>query len=746
MATSLTVRRRARLLASLLAACGTLPVWASQTPAPTFRGAADVIAVDVQVIGRDGQPVTGLTRDHFEVTINGQRRRVISATFVDAYRTTAAPATPVAAAPAEAPDEATVLLPPTPPARRIVILAIDATSLDVAAAREAAVAAQRFVGELPASDLVGLFTFPLGPRVDPTIDRAELARGLDGVVGQKLPTRGFKFDFRPSDLVDLSPCHSYSSGPPNNRCDEVAKWFCGNDDLCLRELAGAVQLQTMEIEGQAHASLGQLGSLFDGLAEVPGRKTVILVSGGVLSSDLGSGRPNLDDLSTQVGKAAARSNVAVYSLFLDRSLTSPFQAQTVTGGRQQPDNEQRSMVRMENFARDSAVTGRWLDRFSGLAGGTLVKAVGGDGTLEFSRIRDEMSAYYLLGVEPGEADRDGRLHPMEVKVAGRGMIVRGRSWVMVPKPGEPLHAIPAATPWPDSLRTIADAFARADYAAFTEGVARADLANLIRDYRQLAAPWPDSPRRASVLALELAVAGLFSANGYAREEGTKLLAQAHAGVRQPGEAGNDFECTWYWAEAAALQGLQQPEFAAFFVERSRQRCPDHARLGLARAVILEEQWRRDADPRLLEASLAQYGEAQRTEETAVEASVRAAWLSYHAGTLDRAVAFLSDTPAPDRRIRYFQGLVTGHVQRARGRVQAAEAAYRSALEAWPGGQAGRVALMSLLLRHDGREEAGALAESIQTAGEDDVDPWWTYARGDFAGYPVILAMLRELVQ
>jgi len=50
----------------------------TQKPPTTFRSGLDVIAVDVQVIDRNGMPVSGLAPDKFEVTINGRRRRVLS--------------------------------------------------------------------------------------------------------------------------------------------------------------------------------------------------------------------------------------------------------------------------------------------------------------------------------------------------------------------------------------------------------------------------------------------------------------------------------------------------------------------------------------------------------------------------------------------------------------------------------------------------------------------------------------------
>src|SRR5437773_95737 len=59
----------------------------SQTP--TFRGGAEVIAVDVQVVDHDGDPIADLAADKFTVTIDGRRRRVISATLIDSSASSA---------------------------------------------------------------------------------------------------------------------------------------------------------------------------------------------------------------------------------------------------------------------------------------------------------------------------------------------------------------------------------------------------------------------------------------------------------------------------------------------------------------------------------------------------------------------------------------------------------------------------------------------------------------------------------
>src|SRR5262249_20118029 len=59
-----------------------------QKPTTTFRSGLDVIAVDVQVVDRDGVPVPALGPDKFDVTINGRRRRVLSAEFIESRSAT----------------------------------------------------------------------------------------------------------------------------------------------------------------------------------------------------------------------------------------------------------------------------------------------------------------------------------------------------------------------------------------------------------------------------------------------------------------------------------------------------------------------------------------------------------------------------------------------------------------------------------------------------------------------------------
>jgi hypothetical protein len=208
---------RGLVMASVLVSCLSTPIIGQDQSPRTFRAGVDVIQVDVQVVGREGQPVSDLTPDKFDVRIGGQRRRVSSAQLVR-YGDPAA----VASAPAGAPGEMTALSAEQAMAgRRLFMIAVDALSFDPGDARGVAVATQRFVAQLPDTDLVGLFTFPSGPKVDPTTEHEEVLRALDAVTGQRVITRG-RFPLQASEVVDYIASESER--------DPISERHCGGGD------------------------------------------------------------------------------------------------------------------------------------------------------------------------------------------------------------------------------------------------------------------------------------------------------------------------------------------------------------------------------------------------------------------------------------------------------------------------------------------------------------------------------------
>src|SRR5918999_234667 len=77
----LSALRAGSLLPPAFAAAVCVSVVSAQQQ-PRFRSSVDVIAVDVQVVDKDGFPVRPLDPQAFQVSINNQRRKVASAQFI----------------------------------------------------------------------------------------------------------------------------------------------------------------------------------------------------------------------------------------------------------------------------------------------------------------------------------------------------------------------------------------------------------------------------------------------------------------------------------------------------------------------------------------------------------------------------------------------------------------------------------------------------------------------------------------
>src|SRR5215471_682106 len=301
--------------AATLCAAGHQPA-DPQKPIPTFRSSLDVIAVDVQVVDRDGVPVPGLGPDKFDVTINGRRRRVLSAELIESRSATSL-----------TPEERAVAVagpPVRPTLSRVVFIAIDCLSFDATASHHVIATAQQFIDRLPPTDEVGLFAYPHGPKISPTTDHAEIRRSLSTVMGQRdLPSH--QFHLRPAEIVDLSG--AAASGGESELLQSVVERECGADPNCRGRLLMEITGAALYYEGQGNAGLGMLRSLLEQLSAISGRKTLVLISAGMMASDVPGGRPNIGELGMIVGKEAARSNTSVYTLFLDSIAVDRFQAQ-----------------------------------------------------------------------------------------------------------------------------------------------------------------------------------------------------------------------------------------------------------------------------------------------------------------------------------------------------------------------------------------------------------------------------------
>jgi VWFA-related protein len=440
-----------------IAACLALAVvqpTATADQQPTFTATVDLIAVDVQVVDGEGFPVTSLRPEDFEVSINGRKRRVASADFVQTTTVDGtAPARPVMSGP-----QATNLWPTSDVAGtgtgRTYVLAFDSDSFTVQESRDVVAAARGFIRRLQPGDAVGLYTFPVGPRMEPTLEHNLVSQAVDRVVGRSQSVPG-EHNLSPSEIIDITSEVSrqssinvgrgnaaitagLNSGGGATSNSSAASMMDIGDGSTLRRVqlrecgsvssACAEMIQTeaatraFYLEGRATEGLNGLRALVGLLNEQPGRKTVVLFSAGIPVTDRPGGRPEVGDLAKLLGQDAAATNTSIYTLHVDNREMRAMSAESRRGGSTPVSR-----------SRDMAVGGRLLEEFSGASGGALLRVLLGGGELALERVFRETSSHYLLGVEPDEADRDGKIRQLRVRVDTRGVTVRSRSWVVVPQ-------------------------------------------------------------------------------------------------------------------------------------------------------------------------------------------------------------------------------------------------------------------------------------------------------------------------
>ena len=398
---------------------------------PVFRSAVDLIAVDVQVMDDSGNPIAQIAPDQFDVSINGKHRRVVSAQFVrhgdPPVKGASARRAPTPLLDDEDRPSATA---------RTVILAVDSGSFVPGDMPMVDEAARGFLRALDPDDLVGLYVYPTVQWVPPSTQRTPLSVRLSHIVGEKEPLQSY-YNLSPHEIVDITA----QSTNPNSfltvarsgtvaqrqgarALDPVLKIQSrecpGETDLdCAVKIYSEGMTLATQLEREAQLSLSGLDSLLRMLSEMPGRKSVVLITGGLLVSDRLDGRPDPGDVARVMGQTAARANAVVYTVQIDSMFLG-------VGGASKHGSGNLDL------SRDRKMMGNWLEDFSRSAGGRRIDVPVGGGDFAFDRVLRETSGYYLLGVEPADVDRDGQPRELRVKVDRRGVTVRNRQWVVIP--------------------------------------------------------------------------------------------------------------------------------------------------------------------------------------------------------------------------------------------------------------------------------------------------------------------------
>jgi VWFA-related protein len=388
---------------TLVALAGAAAMAGQDPPQQPLKSGVELVMVDAQVVDKKGDPISGLSAQNFQVSIGGKRRSVVSAEFLESNT--------------GLPHSSTDGSAPRAMPGNIYVLAVDQGSFRAVNAPSVIHAAREFVKRARPNDYVGMVSFPSpGVVVNPTRERKPLEDAIPRLVGFAALKQLKNFRYSLSDAVDAG---SAGVSRDAETFRNLVQRNCQPGDMyCPRELEMEIAETISTLEMQSARSLAGVRGVIASIKDIPGRKTLVVLSAGIPSTDRSGARLYMSSDAKQAGKEAAEAGVLLYTLHLNTSFLDAFS----------PDAPTAAQTAM----RDANVYARGLDLFNGSGGGTFLEVnTGADFAVD--RMMRETAAYYLLGVQVEDADRTGQSQRIEVKVNQRGASVRNRAQVVIPK-------------------------------------------------------------------------------------------------------------------------------------------------------------------------------------------------------------------------------------------------------------------------------------------------------------------------
>ena len=439
-------------IACLALFCGlsSLAIRGAAAP-PVQADATGAIPVDVLVLDRDGRLVENLRPSDFTVTVDGRARPVLWV-----RRVSRGPGSATDAASRQAAGDGSILYAAEP--RRNVLVVVDQSTLRRGDERAVVQAAGALLDRLGIEDRLAVVRIPVSSAAPLALstDRPAAREALSRVAGQASPSHPFAAGDRAMPIDPdraIEPAHERPAEPDTPAAAAPPPPV---------GLPAPPQVTAEVARATQGSGLGTLGALLRALRTVPGRKVVVLFSAGLVA-------PTPLQV-TETAAAAIAAHAGIHAFGIPGSYDDRQNA---------PD-----LAPIETLARTT--------------GGAFF-TLGRNPERIVERAVAELSACYVLGIQAGPADTDGKPHGLRVETTGRGLIVRSGAWLSTgpdpgdqvpplasrvevgPGPGAPLS--PAAVPAPAREAELRLALARLfDYAESYERQYSMLVAE--EDYRQ----------------------------------------------------------------------------------------------------------------------------------------------------------------------------------------------------------------------------------------------------------------------
>ena len=437
--------RRWKLVALALLIAGSWPLAAgsgqpgagsTQQQSPqTFRSGTQVVQVDVRVL-KDGRFVTDLGPSDFTITEDGVGQRVDAVALIGAAAAVQAPQAPDASAAAL---RGAVDRPDAPPA--VWVFVFDTEHLTISGLTRARNAVVAFIGDrFHEGDLGGVVSDGKMANNRLTSTRAELKAAAAAVtLPGELRSRQLELRAWPP-LLDDEEVWRIATGDqqaretatnracvvPPDECHLDSKHPLPGEDIVLekaRRMNTQTQLASLK-------TLKSVEALSNGLARIPGAKTIVFLSEGFFLNDKGA------ELRQAVGQAA-RAGAHFYTL----------DARGLNKGSASSNIIDRPAV-VEPFASAQQFDTQ-TDGMNSLAVDTGGFAIRNENN--FGRALDEIQqdsrTYYVVSYTATNSAFDGKYRTIDVGVDRPGVKVRARRGYLAVDPAtllRPARAVSAA--------------------------------------------------------------------------------------------------------------------------------------------------------------------------------------------------------------------------------------------------------------------------------------------------------------
>jgi VWFA-related protein len=403
-----TRARRMLVGAGLAIVCGlNAAAQPPQRPGVTFSSSVDLVSVDVNVIDKDGRPVGELAAPDFTLSVDGRPRKITSAQFVSLAPRAGAD---LASVPVQGYTTNVGRLPGL-----VIALVVDRGSITPIHSKDVFAAAARFVESLQPTDRVALFSIPDGTDIDFTTAHEPIVSALHRMDGTAHASSALKF-------VGVSEALEFERGNAIV-IDNVARRECGaavssgrgssgggDTAICWRLVQDEAAIVAAYAHERTRDTINGLTSILRRLGTSETPKTIVLVSEGLVVD-------GERFVTNGLGPLLASTHATVYAI------------------KPEPSDSDASRARApQSRAQERAIRETGLSAVTRLGGGEMFRVIANP-DFSFTRLRTELSGYYLLGFEPESGDRDGKDHKIAVSVRREGVMVRSRAQFTVEPSG-----------------------------------------------------------------------------------------------------------------------------------------------------------------------------------------------------------------------------------------------------------------------------------------------------------------------